>query len=237
MSTETQNTVEGEVLTATADETSDFASQVIVDQRGVVMAIEDKTNLEQLAAEINTFLETNKDVTALTAEQKDVLYNEVTEKWNVYQRTLRGVEYNYFASKKEYRFLRGLIMNQMSYGANEIFVAIRVRDNFISSGDKAFMATTSKVERASFKVKIDDLTITYHLIEKYQVKGLNEESILFANTLKTIGDISIIFNSFDKNSKQLSEQIGNWMAGLDAPDAVVAVATDAHDTVAVAPEA
>jgi hypothetical protein len=201
-------------------------AQVNVDARGKVLADEDRTVLENHITEIRNFLADNRDVTDWSSEKKDEAYKEVTEKWNVFQKSLRNVEYNYFATKKEYKFLRNLIVGQMSYGPNEIFVAMRVRDNVINVADKA-LQTIGKNDRFSFKVKIDDLTIAYHLIEKYQVKGLGEEAFHFANTLKTIGDISIIFNSFDKTSKQLSEEIGNWCAGLDP---VEETAADASNT-------
>jgi len=221
MNTETTNIA--------SDATEEVVSQVKVDERGKVMSDEDRTMLENMATDIRTFLTDNKDVTALTAEQKDEAYKTITEKWNVFQKALRGVEYNYYATKKEYKFLRNLITGQMSYGPNEIFVAMRVRENLISVADKA-LQSFGKGDKFFFKVKIDDLTIAYHLIEKHQVKGLGEDAYNFANTLKTIGDISIIFNSFDKNSKQMSEEIGNWCAGLDAPEATEGEATETTET-------
>lgn len=208
------NTEETNIAT---DVTEEVASQVVIDERGTVMSDEDRNKLEELTSGIHDFLHAHKDVASLTSEQKDEAYKDVTEKWNVFQKYLRDINYNYFATKKEYKFLRNLICNQMSYGPNEIFVAMRVRDNIISVADKALHAA-GKSDKFVFNIKIDDLTIAYHLIEKYQVKGLTEEAYSFANTLKTIGDISIIFNSFDKRSKQLSEEIGNWCAGLDVPE-------------------
>lgn len=210
---------------ATNEISEEVVAQVNVDERGKVMLDEDKAKLDELTSDIRAFIENNKDVSDWTSEQKDAAYKEVTEKWNTYQKTLRGIDYNYYATKKEYKFLRNLIMGQMSYGPNEIFVAMRVKDNVIAVADKAFQ-TANKNEKFSFKVKIDDLTIAYHLIEKYQVKGLGEDAYHFANTLKTIGDISIIFNSFDKTSKQLSEEIANWCAGLDSPEEGTEVSVD-----------
>lgn len=200
-------------MTKVTIDSSNLEDQVKLDERGVVIEKVDEERLDAHLQKMNSFLKDNANVSSMSSIEKDAKYKELTTMWSDFQKDLKGIEYNYFATKEEYQYLRKLINQDMEYSVNEIFIAIRVKDNFFSKGDLVF--DNPKSQRGVFKVNIDDVVIVYHLFEKHKVKGLGKNAYLFANTLKTIGDINIIYNQYDKISKQASEDIGKWCAGLD----------------------
>lgn len=203
-----------EAIVKEVENTEELANKVDVEERGKIISDEDVQSLDSHVKGIESFLKDNSDVTEWSSEKKDEMYKDVTGKWTTFQESLKKIEYNYYATTREYKWFRNLIMNETSYGVNDIFVAMRVKEVF-KEGDKVFLNSGKKVEKGVFKVKIDELTLAYHLMENYKHKGLGETAYLFANTLKSIGDISIVYNRYDKISKQLSEAIGNWCGGLD----------------------
>lgn len=205
-------------MTKVTIDSENLETEVKLDERGVIIEKVDEERLDTHLEKMNTFLRDNSDVSKMTSEEKDAKYKDITEMWSEFQKDLKGIEYNYFATKEEYQYLRKLITQEMEYTVNEIFIAVRVKDNFFGKGDVVF--NVPKAQRGVFKVNIDDIVIVYHLFEKNKVKGLGKNAYLFANTLKTIGDINIIFNEYDKISKQASEDIGKWCAGLDTIDQI-----------------
>jgi hypothetical protein len=113
----------------------------------------------------------------------------------------------------EFLYLRDLILKDMHYTEQSLFVALRVEENFFNDIKPADIKRDTT--EYQFKIKIDDATLLHHLIKDHTVKGLNNKAYMFASILTEIGNISRIFNYWDGETKALSEKIHNWTLGLD----------------------
>ena len=191
---------------------------------GIILTTTDKENLDNIIKEIETLYDSpiSPDLTERNA-QYETYKNLITK----YSKTLADIKYNFIISKKEYLFMKSLIIDKISYDRQNIFVGLLVRDTFFYRYDTNKSSTKtalfSEKDIELFKMDITEITRISHLSGLQEIKGLYEKADIFANITKKIGDISKIFDIYNSKGKDLSEEGGNWIQQFDKYDSELIV--------------
>jgi hypothetical protein len=177
--------------------------------------------LTQLAAEIREALQ-NTDPKMPEAD-KDKIFGETRAKWNEYAAAVKGADFKFIVNKDQFEYLLNVLETQLSYGVDEIFVAMQLREAFLET---LAPAKGRKVPVVQTMTK-DTMLLLYHTIAKHRVKGMGPTAQHFAAILHAIGAISKVFNFYDQESKHLSSDIENWAAAVTPEDTIQAPAPGA----------
>ncbi len=143
---------------------------------------------------------------------KDDLYLQSQNLWKELSQTLKEAKYNFNLDRPQHKFLTDLVLNKLEYDVNTVFFAIELKELFDFLKESKFKNDS---ELQSFSVTATEITYIYHLISKYNVKGLTKEAYLFAEVLMKIGNISKIFNYYETQSKNLATEIQDWVLTFD----------------------
>jgi hypothetical protein len=143
---------------------------------------------------------------------KDELYLQGQNLWKELSQSLKDAKYNFHLDRPQHKFLTDLVLNKLEYDVNTVFFAIELKELFDFMKDSKYKNDT---ELQSYSVTATEITYIYHLISKYNVKGLNKEAYLFAEVLMKIGNISKIFNYYETQSKNLATEIQDWVLTFD----------------------
>lgn len=173
---------------------------------------ESEKALDTKISDIEKFMSSNHGF-GKDDQYKDDLYTKSKIMWNEYASTLRDVEYTFYLNRKQYNYVTGLLRDKLEYDVNTVFLAIELT-NMLGEwvqGDKH----KNDSELKGFIVDATEITYVYHLIAKHKVKGLTEQTYLFAEILKKIGDISKIISYYDTSAKSMSTDIQKWVASFE----------------------
>ncbi len=143
---------------------------------------------------------------------KDDLYLQSQNLWKELSQTLKEAKYNFNLDRPRHKFLTDLVLNKLEYDVNTVFFAIELKELFDFLKESKFKNDS---ELQSFSVTATEITYIYHLISKYNVKGLTKEAYLFAEVLMKIANISKIFNYYETQSKNLATEIQDWVLTFD----------------------
>lgn len=171
-----------------------------------------ETQLDEKIVEIENYMKNNNGK-GKSEEEKDELYKNAQTIWREYASTLTNTKYNFFLNRKQYKFLTDLILQKMEYDVNTVFFAIELTN--LLGQMKEDSRYTNDEDLIGFPVDATEITYIYHLISKHKVKGLTNNSYLFAQVLRRIGDISKVFNYYDTAGKNLSTEIQNWVVTFE----------------------
>ena len=132
--------------------------------------------------------------------------------WKELSQSLKDAKYNFHLDRPQHKFLTDLVLSKLEYDVNTVFFAIELKELFDFMKDSKYKNDT---ELQSYSVTATEITYIYHLISKYNVKGLSKEAYLFAEVLMKIGNISKIFNYYETQSKNLATEIQDWVLTFD----------------------
>lgn len=139
---------------------------------------------------------------------KDELYLEAQNLWKELSNSLKDAKYNFHLDRPQHKFLTDLVLSKLEYDVNTVFFAIELKELFEFMKESKYKNDT---ELQSFSVNATEITYIYHLISKYNVKGLTKDAYLFAEVLMKIGNISKVFNFYETQSKNLATEIQDWV--------------------------
>lgn len=177
-----------------------------------LISFQSEMELDKGIQDIVEFMMSN-DGTSKSDQEKDMLYYDAKQLWSIYANTLRNVKFSFYLNRKQYQFITELLRDKLEYDVNTIFLAIELTDmlgQWVSEGT-AKDDTTIK----GYSADATEITYIYHLIAKHKVKGLTNQSYLFAQILRKIGDVSKIINYYDTTAKNLSGDIQKWVASWE----------------------
>lgn len=172
----------------------------------------DETTLDSKIKAIEDFMNNNEGKGKSDLE-KDNLYGEAIGMWNSYAESLRNVRYTFYLNRKQYQFLTDLLIKNLEYDVNTVFLAIELT-NMLGGWENEGAAKDEKTVKG-YTSDATEVTYTYHLIAKHKVKGLTNASYRFAEVLRKIGDISKIIAYYDTHAKNLSKEIQEWVAAFE----------------------
>lgn len=167
-----------------------------------------ESQLDEKIIEVENYIKNNNGKGS-SEEKKDELYKNAQTIWRDYASVLTQAKYNFFLNRKQYKFLTDLILQKMEYDVNTVFFAIELTELLGKMKEDSHYKNDEDL--IAFPVDATEITYIYHLISKHKVKGLTNNSYVFAQVLRRIGDISKVFNYYDTAGKNLSTEIQNWV--------------------------
>jgi len=173
----------------------------------LIINSQEEVILDSRVSDVENFMKNNSGKGKTEAE-KDELYQQAQELWNLFVNSLKEAKYNFYLNRPQHKFLTDLILTKMEYDVNTVFFAIELTNMMGSMKDVKY---TNDKDLVSFSVNATEITYIYHLISKHKVKGLTKDAYTFSNILYRIGSISKIFNYYETLSKSLSKDIQDWV--------------------------
>ena len=176
---------------------------------------ESEESLDKRLSDIATYMANNHGL-GKEESYKDELYANAKQLWNSYAEELRDTKYTFYLNRRQYSFLTDLLIDKLEYDVNTIFLAIELT-NMLGGWRNSNKEDKYKddVELKGFTADATEITYMYHLIAKHKVKGLKNDSYLFAEVLRKIGDISKIISYYDTGAKNMSKEIQEWVASFE----------------------
>lgn len=176
------------------------------------LSIEDENKLDKLLTDISEFMEKNSGK-GKTDEEKDNLYLSAQTIWHEYADVLRNVKFSLYLNRGQYNFLTNMLLTKMEYNVDSVFVALEVSKTLVSWKEVSKYKTDEDV--IGFLGNPTEVTYIYHLISKYTVRGVVNETYRFAEVLTRIADVSRIINYYDTMAKNLASEITDWVASFE----------------------
>lgn len=181
-----------------------------------ILSQKDEEFLEGKYTEMLDFMRDNHSQQH-SEEQKDQLYKDLQVMWNEISGKnggrLNSLSFNLVLHQDEYNYLKSVINNKTEYTADTIFYAMEIRsmmdkmveDNKFESPDQA----------KPFEMTAVDIHYLYHIISSHKVKGINKQSITFANIIKRIAVSSKVFNHYKDKFDNVAKAVQLWVTSLD----------------------
>lgn len=152
----------------------------------------------------------------MTEEQKDKVYDIAQYLFNVFQKKLNDLNFNFPLTNEEVKFIFKVFRDKLEYDQNEVFQLKELKENYL---DKEF----GKHENGEFLtyINVNDLIVFYHLFSKYKVKGITQEHYNFLQILTKIGERIKLFNAYNVIVQRLSTDFQFWGSALSVDGDVV----------------
>lgn len=178
-----------------------------------LLSVEDESKLDKLLSDVSEFMKKNSGK-GKTEEEKDNLYLSAQNIWHEYADMLRNVKFSLYLNRKQYNFLTSMLLTKMEYNVDSVFVALEV-SNTLLSWQKDSSKYKNDEEVFGFLGNPTEITYIYHLISKYTVKGIVNDTYRFAEVLTRIADVSRIINYYDTMAKNLASEITDWVSSFE----------------------
>lgn len=149
------------------------------------------------------------EVRNMPEDKKDKIYEIAQYLFNVYQKKLNLLLFNFPLTKDEAKFMFNVFRNKLEYDQNEVFQMKELKENYL---DKEF----DKLENGDYMtyINVNDLIVFYHLISKYKVKGITQEHYDYLQILTKIGERIKLFNAYNVVVQRLSNDFQLWGGAL-----------------------
>lgn len=177
----------------------------------ILISEDSEKELDIKSQDITNFIDSN-DGKGKSDEEKDKLYSEAQEIWNVYKNLLQETKYNFNLNRSQWKFITDLILTKIEYDVNTVFLGLELTDLFEGMKVTKF---SNDYELKTFEVNATEVTYIYHLISAHKIKGLTKDALTFSQILRKIGDISKVFNYYETLGKNLSADVQDWVATFE----------------------
>ena len=177
----------------------------------LILTSEEESKLDGRMKEIESYIRSNSGK-GLSEVEKDALYTSSQALWHSYVNDLKEAKYNFQLNRPQHKFLTDLLLTKLEYDVNTVFFAIELTDML---GGMKEIKFTNDTDLIAIPVNATEITYIYHLISKHKVKGLTKDSYTFSKLLLKIGGISKVFNYYEAASKNLSQDIQDWVLTFD----------------------
>lgn len=182
------------------------------DQNLRSISFEDEMFLDSKISILDEFISNNHGL-GKSEQEKDELYYTAQSTWREYVDRLKNMKYSFYLNRKQYNFLTNLLISKLEYDVNTVFLAIELSG--MLAGWKEVKGSKDAKEVKEYVMDSTDITYIYHLIAPYKVKGLTEDTYLFAQVLRKIGFISKIVSYYDNHAKSFNADIQNWVSTFE----------------------
>jgi hypothetical protein len=181
------------------------------DEINLIITPQEESTLDSKIKDIENYIKNNSGK-GKTEQEKDVLYTSSQGLWHSYVNALKDAKYNFQLNRPQHKFLTDLLLTKLEYDVNTVFFAIELTDML---GGMKEIKFTNDTDLVAIPVNATEITYIYHLISKHKVKGLTKDSYTFSKLLLKIGGISKVFNYYEAASKNLSQDIQDWVLTFD----------------------
>ena len=179
------------------------------------ISFEDEIFLDSKISILDAFIANNHGLGKSEVE-KDELYYTAQSTWREYVDRLKSMNYTFFLNRKQYNFLTNLLISKLEYDVNTVFLAIELT-NMLGEWKaiKGQKDIKNDIDIKEYVMDATELTYLYHLIAKYTIKGLTDDTYLFAQILRKIGFASKIVSYYDAFAKRSNGEIQSWVSTFE----------------------
>lgn len=149
-----------------------------------------------------------------TDQEIDVLYKDVTVKWNELTDMIKDVKYKFALTGSEARFVRKFIYNEAPLDFERVFIANTLEERFLKPYD-AVISNSKAEDVLELYIEVTDSIWIHSLMKEFTTKGFNDQARLFMMVITKIGDISKMYEQLDKSSKELANDLMNYFQALE----------------------
>jgi len=172
----------------------------------------DEKSLDTAVKDLENFMAFNHGMGKSEGE-KDELYTQSKKLWEKYVETFKSTIFKFYLNETQFEYFTEILRDKIEYDTNTIFFGIELTDTL----GKWVTVNQSKKTNDVKSYDIDPVGVNYlyHLISTVKVKGLTNESYLFANVLRKIHEVIKVVNFYDNHAKSLSKDIQTWVASFE----------------------
>jgi hypothetical protein len=144
---------------------------------------------------------------------RDKLYKIANFLYNSFSLHINEMKYKITFTYDEYDFIYKTLNRKIKYTSDEVFQYLRLFEEGLNQYDVVYKAT-KKGEDIVAELTISNIILLYHLINKYQVVGVNNEFRIFSTVLNKIGEANQVYNSIVIIRDRLNEQFQMWTTSI-----------------------
>jgi hypothetical protein len=174
-----------------------------------------KTAIDNKIASIKSLI-TVKARKDYTEQEIDSLYKQVTDEWNILTELIKDVKYKFPLTGSEARFVKKFIYNDAPLDFERVFIANTLVERFLQPNDEAIINAKAE-DTLDIYVEVTDSIWIHSLMKEFTSKGFNDQARLFMMVITKIGDISKLYETMDKSSKELATELMNFFQDLEEP--------------------
>lgn len=178
-----------------------------------ILPAENESRLNSAVKEVENFILQNNGK-GLSDAEKDYLYAGAKSLWENYVTILRDTKLTLFLNSDQFDYFSKILMEEIEYDVNTIHFGIELTDTL---GTWLKRELEGNVQVSSYDADPVSFNYINHLISTVKVKGLTQESYLFAQVLRKVSEIMKIVNFYDSHAKSLSKDIQEWVAAFEEP--------------------
>lgn len=144
---------------------------------------------------------------------RDKLYKIANFLYNSFSLHVNEMKYKITFTYDEYDFIYKTLNRKIKYTSDEVFQYLRLFEEGLNQYD-AIYKTTKKGDDIVAELTIANIILLYHLINKYQVVGVNNEFRIFSTVLNKIGEANQVYNSIVMIRDRLNDQFQMWTTSI-----------------------
>lgn len=170
-------------------------------------------NLRNLIRRYDVNKEELKQLSNEPGGGRDKIYKIANYLFNKFTQDLNELKMHITFTYDEYDFIYKTIMQKLEYNSDEVFQLIRLRNEALDEYNEMF-SHASKGENIKTVMKVSQVVLLYHLLNKYKVKNVNKQFDLFASIMTKIGESNQVFNSYNIVRERLGEDFKQWTTNI-----------------------
>jgi hypothetical protein len=193
-----------------------------------------RENLVNLIRRYSSDKEELKVLTDEVGGGRDKLYKIANFLYNSFSLHLNEMKYKVTFTYDEYDFIFKTLNRKTKYGSDEVFQYLRLFEDGLNKYDNIYKAS-KKNEDIVTELTIANIILLYHLINKYQAVGVNNEFRIFSTVLNKIGEANQIYNSIVIIRDRLNEQFQTWTTSITPIETKGEIKPDVKSSLKVVP--
>lgn len=174
-------------------------------------------NLRNLIRRYDVDKEELKQLSNEPGGGRDKIYKIANFLYNKFTQDLNELEVHITFTYDEYDFIYKTIMNKLEYNSDEVFQLIRLRNEALNKYNEMYKQASSS-DSIKTVMKVSQVVLLYHLLNKYKVKNVNKQFDLFASIMTKIGESNQVFNSYNIVRERLGEDFKQWTTNITEGD-------------------
>lgn len=167
-----------------------------------------QAQLAEILAEIRE-AHTERDP-KMAESRKDEIYVATKSLMSKYKSLVKNTGLEFLLTKDQYEYMLNVLETQLTYGVDEVFTAVQLRDMFLA--ERPVFHGRTKPSNVAITAEV--MQILYLLISKHRVKGLGQTAQNFVAILLGIGRAAKAYNHFDQLGAHVQAEVDSWIAAV-----------------------
>jgi len=169
----------------------------------LAVSVNATTTILSLPWNINLSNEEKTNLFAVGKFMKNNVVNEVSK-----------MKINLTFTIKEYKFLSNTFRSKIPFNGDEIFNMIDLNEKYLKKWVEIYKKLPKHETEFDVIIDINNLVMLYHFLNKYSIKGINEEFYNFATLLEKIAETHKVYNAFGVLIERINTDYEQWISNM-----------------------